>query len=152
MICDISICLLDSFVYAHAILQQHCACNSKHSSACHSHHMPVSACLSLFLTAWTDPCLSAALAWARVCWENSPRTFTNYKPIPARTWEPGRRARSGVFLSHMKTMAAHTTEPFLACAFLLFVWVYICLFIQLFPFTRLLHTCDLSYFKETSLL
>lgn len=69
-----------------------------------------SARLSLSPTAWTDPCLSAAPAWARVCSANSPRTFTNCRPIPAPTWEQGRLAGREVYPSNLTTMATHTTE------------------------------------------
>ena len=81
-----------------------------YSSACHIYCKSVSACLSPSLAAWTEPCPSAAPAWARVCWANSPRTFTNCKRTPAPTWERGHRARREVCLSSMRTTAARTTE------------------------------------------
>lgn len=50
--------------------------------------------ISPLLTAWKDPLPSAALTSAPACWANCPRTCTNYKRFPARTWARARLARN----------------------------------------------------------
>lgn len=51
-------------------------------------------CVCVSLTAWIDPCPSAAPTSAPVCWANCRRSFTSYSRTPTPTWERARLARN----------------------------------------------------------